>query len=290
MRLENAFPRLGGVAVPEGIRMIRRLSQLVSRLFPLDDSSPMEIGLFRKTCLATAFLSLFIVIPANYLQGLPLRLNLALLIFSVLAYVLYRASMRGVHAMNTFVGLVVLLLDFSWFMNAGSYGSIGMFMFSGVLVLNIFFQNLIRWLYLVAFILNGLALLWLERVFPALVVPYPSPLDRQWDLMTSFVVSTFACILVVRIVLAAYNREREGLKHTNAQLEQALAEIRTLQGLLPICSWCKKIRDDEGLWTQVEDYVAKHTEASFTHGMCPECAKTHFPGKQDQVLRSPGSP
>lgn len=54
-------------------------------------------------------------------------------------------------------------------------------------------------------------------------------------------------------------------------LEQALNEIKTLSGLLPICSSCKKIRDDSGYWTQIESYVSKHTEADFSHSICPDC-------------------
>ncbi len=56
------------------------------------------------------------------------------------------------------------------------------------------------------------------------------------------------------------------------QLEQALSEVKTLSGLLPICGSCKKIRDDGGYWNQIETYVAQHTSASFSHGLCPECA------------------
>jgi hypothetical protein len=56
------------------------------------------------------------------------------------------------------------------------------------------------------------------------------------------------------------------------QLTSALQEIKTLKGLFPICSWCKKIRDDGGYWNQIEVYLAEHTEASFTHGICFECA------------------
>jgi phosphoserine phosphatase RsbU/P len=55
------------------------------------------------------------------------------------------------------------------------------------------------------------------------------------------------------------------------ELEAALAQIRTLQGMLPICATCKKIRDDEGYWHQVESYVSAHSGAVFTHGICPDC-------------------
>jgi hypothetical protein len=58
-----------------------------------------------------------------------------------------------------------------------------------------------------------------------------------------------------------------------AELEAALAQVRTLEGMLPICAWCKRIRDENDEWQKLERYLASHTKASFTHGMCPECAK-----------------
>ena len=64
--------------------------------------------------------------------------------------------------------------------------------------------------------------------------------------------------------------EREKLIHT---LEESLAKIRRLHGLLPICASCKKIRDDEGYWNQLEAYIEEHSEAEFTHGCCPDCMK-----------------
>ncbi len=58
-----------------------------------------------------------------------------------------------------------------------------------------------------------------------------------------------------------------------AELKEALASIRTLQGLLPICSGCKKIRNDTGYWEQIEAYISKHSDATFTHSLCPACEK-----------------
>lgn len=60
--------------------------------------------------------------------------------------------------------------------------------------------------------------------------------------------------------------------------EKALEEIKVLSGLLPICAWCKKVRDDQGYWTQIEAYISSHSQASFSHGICPEC-------KQEQLSR-----
>ncbi len=55
------------------------------------------------------------------------------------------------------------------------------------------------------------------------------------------------------------------------QLRNALAQVKTLQGLVPLCAWCRKIRDDDGYWTSLEEYLADHTDASVTHGICDAC-------------------
>jgi hypothetical protein len=62
------------------------------------------------------------------------------------------------------------------------------------------------------------------------------------------------------------------------RLEKAQNEIKTLRGIIPICGSCKKIRDDDGYWEQVDRYVSKHSEALFSHSICPECAKQYYPG------------
>jgi len=61
------------------------------------------------------------------------------------------------------------------------------------------------------------------------------------------------------------------------KLQKAISEIKTLRGIIPICSHCKKIRDDKGYYQQVETYVSRHTEAEFSHGLCPECEKKYYP-------------
>lgn len=63
------------------------------------------------------------------------------------------------------------------------------------------------------------------------------------------------------------------LREANEQLQEALQNIRTLSGLVPICAWCKKIRNDKGYWDHLEKFIEAHSEARFTHGICPECRK-----------------
>lgn len=78
--------------------------------------------------------------------------------------------------------------------------------------------------------------------------------------------------LLVRSIRYAIEREK-----LSAELRQAMARIKTLSGLLPICAACKNIRDDQGFWHQVEEYVRDHSDAEFTHGLCPKCAIKLYP-------------
>ncbi len=77
----------------------------------------------------------------------------------------------------------------------------------------------------------------------------------------------------VQAGLRVVDLERE-LHHRVRELEDALANVKQLQGLLPICSYCKKIRDDQDYWHQVESYVGQHSDAEFSHSICPSCFDT----------------
>lgn len=76
---------------------------------------------------------------------------------------------------------------------------------------------------------------------------------------------------------------KDKLQRMNKELQQALNEIKTLKGLVPICASCKKIRDDNGYWQEVEHYVSAHTEADFSHGICPDCMKKLYPNVYDRM-------
>jgi len=84
-------------------------------------------------------------------------------------------------------------------------------------------------------------------------------------------------VLVVRDIDDRKHAEEERSQLIE-ELRQALARVKTLSGLLPICASCKKIRDDRGYWNQIESYIRDHSEAQFTHGLCPECMSRLYPG------------
>jgi hypothetical protein len=81
---------------------------------------------------------------------------------------------------------------------------------------------------------------------------------------------------------AEASQQREKLL---AELQQALSEVKTLSGILPICASCKRVRDDKGYWNQVESYIQKHSQAAFSHGICPECCRKLYPDYADDILK-----
>jgi hypothetical protein len=87
------------------------------------------------------------------------------------------------------------------------------------------------------------------------------------------------CSVSFLVASLEHQRRRtvESLEEANRALRLAMEEIRTLHGILPICSYCKRIRTDEGSWMQIESYVRKHSHAEFTHGICPECYQKNHP-------------
>ena len=91
--------------------------------------------------------------------------------------------------------------------------------------------------------------------------------------------------------LLSLRRANDVLQRRTGELEEALSRIKTLRGLIPICSSCKKIRNDTGYWQHLEQYLAEHSEADFTHGLCPGClkqmeieVKAHFDRTRPGVL------
>lgn len=91
------------------------------------------------------------------------------------------------------------------------------------------------------------------------------------------------CLVSVVTDLTAQRKEQHERERILAEREKALAEVRVLSGLLPICASCKNIRDDKGYWSQIETYIHEHTDAECTHGICPACMKRLYPEFADDA-------
>ena len=74
-------------------------------------------------------------------------------------------------------------------------------------------------------------------------------------------------------------------RELEAGIREAMSNIRVLRGLFPICASCKKIRDDQGYWKQIESYIHEHSEAEFSHSICPECMKRLYPDFAEEAAR-----
>ena len=122
-------------------------------------------------------------------------------------------------------------------------------------------------------------------------------LERQRIQRNSLLSSTVLLILLCLGVLVSYRRQRgtllaladahELLNIKKKKIEKALAQVSLLSGLLPICASCKSIRNDDGYWQMIEDYISDHSEAEFSHGICPDCAEEFYPGLKTQERAVP---
>jgi transcriptional regulator with GAF, ATPase, and Fis domain len=116
-------------------------------------------------------------------------------------------------------------------------------------------------------------LIYQDDVFGALFV-YSAKIDAytETDLLLAEKVGSQIAGAIANAQLFLERKQAEmALEEERRLLQQALDEVRTLRGIVPICAHCKKIRDDRGFWNQVEQYVSEHTEAKFSHGICPAC-------------------
>lgn len=177
----------------------------------------------------------------------------------------------------------LILLGGAWFTNQGFEGSVPYYIFILGNAVVIIAPATYRW-YLFSFVvLSILALYVVTYNDPALVSDYISSDVRFLDMAFSF----FTCFTLSGVLSWLVVREYEKEKDKNEQLvqrslddktrlEQLLSEISVLKGILPVCSFCKKIRDENDQWQSMEHYISSHSEAQFSHGFCPDCGKEHY--------------
>lgn len=105
---------------------------------------------------------------------------------------------------------------------------------------------------------------------------HKAPIEEMWKAVSNRLLALFS-IWVVCYLGLRWETLQEKQEKALREREKALEEVRVLRGFLPICASCKKIRDLEGSWTLLERYISEHSEAEFSHGLCPDCSKKLFP-------------
>jgi hypothetical protein len=98
--------------------------------------------------------------------------------------------------------------------------------------------------------------------------------DKDYTQEDLALLQRIGALYAIALQRKEFENEREKLI---IEFQAALAQVKQLSGLLPICSSCKKVRNDQGYWTQIEEYVSDHSEADFSHGLCPDCVKKLYP-------------
>ncbi len=100
--------------------------------------------------------------------------------------------------------------------------------------------------------------------------------NEMWKVIFNRVIAIYA-IWVTAVLGLKRKKIEQSREQAVREREKAMEDLRILRGFLPICASCKKIRDDKGYWTQIEQYIKDHSEAEFSHGICPECAQKLYP-------------
>ena len=208
--------------------------EALARWMQLEECASVEQGLFRGLTLVGGSLAILVVVPINALQGLPAYVNVSVFAFGLLCLLFYRATFRGHYGTIPVFFLHMANLDLIWFGNAGSQGSIGFFFFTAGLYLVIFFAGRDRWLALGFYVLDGLALLVAERLYPALVHPFATAEARFMDLVTGFVLASVVCVLILWVVLEGFHRERARLVMALEAQRESEARFKALVMNSPI--------------------------------------------------------
>ena len=225
----------------------------------------------------TALVVFPVLIIINYLEGDSLEIIIDLLVIAIVATgaIALKKSHRDalIYRLNLF--LLAAILTYSISIGAGEESAL-YWAFS--LPLLFFFFNG-KW--------EGLVWKLLYVLCVGLVIAVPSLFgSHDYGLNTVYrflITLTIIVMLAFALESARYSAGRlleeknQTLLSEKERLERALKDVKTLSGLIPICSNCKKIRNDTGYWEQVETYIRAHSDADFSHGICPDCIRKLYP-------------
>lgn len=263
------------------------------------DGLSLEHRCYHGACLA-AGLGCMLAVIFNAIGAMPLPITLATAMIGLVYLWLYFKSRRSaVYQPVLWLYIIsgVTLLVVTWLYNGGINGS-GTFVSMVALVAMTVVLQRRRFVATVAIFFPVMSVLFMvEYLFPDTVRGYSSPGQRFLDVYFSFAISTAVIFIIIALILESHDREKNKLdkskrlleekmqllSRTNMDLEEALGKIQTLNGLLPICASCKKIRDDAGYWDRIESYIERHSQAVFTHSLCPDCAEKRYPHLINQV-------
>ena len=269
------------------------LNKVQNRLFGDVKTHGLEHRCYNGICLFAGLGCLFSSV-CNIFIGMDWLITLVTFAIGMVYLALFVRSRRHPSfkpLYGIFVTNGVALLAATWFWNGGLDGSDPMVTLVALVALITAVSRHPSRMVIMVFIPLISLLFLIEYLFPSLIQPYGNRGKRFMDLYITFLLATFVISQIILMILKAYREEKtradavnrrlsdniEALQQTNRDLENALAEVKTLSGLLPICASCQKIRNDKGYWDRIETYIQDHSEATFSHSLCPDCARELYP-------------
>ena len=261
-------------------------SGLLDFLFGKAHDCPLEQRIVTMVSLLASATGLLLTI-LNILLANPAIHSLFSLLVALGGALFYLLSRKGIKyepvAAAMFIFYLLLILA-GWYAIDGSYGPQPYFLFMVYIFGMIVLKRTLRIAALATVPIITLLLLVHEYHNPELLKQYATQASRYLDLASALAICMTVTGLLVFLIVQEHKRERrknaelliEALKN-KTELEAALEEIKVLEGYIPICSGCKKIRDDEGFWQEVTTYISKRTDTQFSHSLCPQCIETLYP-------------
>ena len=273
--------------------MIKKIQDLITGP---GESFELEHRCYNGVCLA-AGLGCLLASVFNPILNMPLLSTVATLIVGAIFLFLYFKSRRNrnyLPLMWLYVPNGIILLTMTWFYNGGLDGSTLLVSMVGLVAITVVLKSHRIVIVLGVFIPTVSLLFLFQYQFPDTIVGYHTVEQRFIDVYITFILSTVVILSIIITILRSHETEKklldesnkllnekiELLHRTNVELEKAVVEIKTLSGMLPICSACKSVRDDQGYWEQIESYFKQHSELEFSHSLCPDCARKLYPDLQ----------
>ncbi|WP_239027761.1 sensor histidine kinase [Geomonas subterranea] len=248
----------------------------------------MEQHLFVLLCTMAAAASFFLVIPTNYLQHLPIYINVCVAVFGTFSLVLLNEACKGRYHTKSLFFLFMALLNLIWFPNGASEGSLPFYFFCLLMYLPIFFRGRARWLPLLLTVIDGVALMALELRFPEWATPFRSEQDRVSDNIVGFAVTALSCAVMLWTLLRNYEEERNRLVSVNEQLQRVIVERSAVEGaLLQNRELLNSVIDGTIDAVFVKDVSGRYL--LFSKGACQMTGKTleQVLGRDDHALFPP---
>ena len=208
--------------------MSHQLIERIAQGFGANEPAVLRVRIFRLVTALTAAICFLLVAPMNLAQQFPLGVHLVNILTGLIgAFFFWRSSRGHTHVLG-FIIIVLLLLDYIWFLNAGSRGSITYYFFPVLLFTAGTFSGRAGWLFIIAQVVNTLGLFGLEYIFPAWVTPYRSDADLILDHVTGCFAAGITTIAIAAIILRDYHREQRRLAEFAAQLAASEQKLRVV--------------------------------------------------------------